>query len=316
MSNRLIQSYIEMNPNWQERYDNLMFKLNTGDFHLSFSSFKHFMVSPAMFILNKIKDRKPSDAMLQGSVFDCLSLEPEKFDERYIVEPNIKLSSPNQYGFAESIRNGLPPEDAYLANYKGTKNITTKVKEKIKELLPLAQAYNDFFNSIGEREVIPFEIWHSAKTQSLILETDPYTGKFLKEIREHPDSEVQKFIEFDFMGFKFRGALDAHIPGVFTADLKKVRSSDRWKMKYNVRDEKLDIQAVIYKLGTDTWNDPYYLLTVDNQLQCSTIEISNGTAMQALSKLKYYLLHFERCILTEEWGHSINYYAPGGVYVI
>jgi len=252
--------------------------------------------------------------MLQGSVFDCLVLEPEKFDERYFVDdPSVKLSSSSQKKFAEHINAGLSPEEAYLKSY-AAKKITEAVKKKIDDILPTAKAYNEFFSKQGNRQLVPYNIYQAAKLQSDCLECDPYTGKYIQQIRK--EGQIQKGVNFEYKGFKFRGKLDAYVANEYTVDLKKVRSSNHYKMKWNVRDQKLDIQAVLYKIGTDSWQDPYYLLCVDNDFQTSVIELSTGTIKAAQSRLNYYLEHFERCLITEDWNNSFNYYAPSGVYQI
>jgi len=56
---------------------------------LSYSSIKEFAKSPNHLLNYWSRESKPSQSMILGSAFHCLLLEPEKFNERYAVAPDV-----------------------------------------------------------------------------------------------------------------------------------------------------------------------------------------------------------------------------------
>ncbi len=64
-------------------------KKYTPETRLSYSSLKHFYKSPLDFLKYINKDFSWTDPMILGSLTDCLLLEPEKFEEKFINIPNI-----------------------------------------------------------------------------------------------------------------------------------------------------------------------------------------------------------------------------------
>lgn len=56
---------------------------------LSFSSLKQFIKSPQHYIQHLKRDKKPTESMLLGSLIHNMLLEPDGFDAKYIIEPDI-----------------------------------------------------------------------------------------------------------------------------------------------------------------------------------------------------------------------------------
>lgn len=73
----------------RSKYWELIEKIEAGDITLSFSAFKEFAESPQHFIRYKLREKKQTDAMIFGSMFHCLVLEPEEFDSRFAVAPKV-----------------------------------------------------------------------------------------------------------------------------------------------------------------------------------------------------------------------------------
>lgn len=56
---------------------------------LSFSSLKQFIKSPQHYIQYLKQDKKPTESMLLGSLIHNMLLEPDGFDAKFIIEPDI-----------------------------------------------------------------------------------------------------------------------------------------------------------------------------------------------------------------------------------
>lgn len=56
---------------------------------LSFSSIKQFIRSPQHYVQYLTQEKKQTDAMLLGSVVHNLILQPQTFDDKYVVEPEF-----------------------------------------------------------------------------------------------------------------------------------------------------------------------------------------------------------------------------------
>ena len=57
---------------------------------LSFSSLKEFAISPNHFIHYKQRQRVATSSMMRGSALHCLVLEPNEFEQRYMIAPNFR----------------------------------------------------------------------------------------------------------------------------------------------------------------------------------------------------------------------------------
>jgi exodeoxyribonuclease VIII len=56
---------------------------------LSFSSLKQFIKSPQHYIQYLTQDKKPTESMIIGSLIHNMLLEPDGFDSKFIIEPDI-----------------------------------------------------------------------------------------------------------------------------------------------------------------------------------------------------------------------------------
>jgi hypothetical protein len=60
-----------------------------GEGHLSFSSIKAFMKSPRHFLAYKLREVEQTPTMAFGEAFHMAVLEPDKFENSYVVAPNV-----------------------------------------------------------------------------------------------------------------------------------------------------------------------------------------------------------------------------------
>lgn len=58
---------------------------------LSYSALKAFRKSPKHYMLYLTQPRVQTDAMLLGTVVECLTLEPDRFEKRFMVIPKLNL---------------------------------------------------------------------------------------------------------------------------------------------------------------------------------------------------------------------------------
>jgi hypothetical protein len=80
----------------------LINRLNNNEEILSHSAFNEFMKSPRHFIAYKLREKKTTPAMAFGSMCHCLVLEPNEFENRYIISPKFdKRTKLGKGAFAE-----------------------------------------------------------------------------------------------------------------------------------------------------------------------------------------------------------------------
>ena len=96
---------------------------------LSFSSLKHFIVSPRHYVRYITAPKKTTEAMLLGSVIHCMILTPDEFDKKYIIEPELdkrtKVGKEDYANFLQKIEGkGLEPISTGL--FVTAKEITTQ----------------------------------------------------------------------------------------------------------------------------------------------------------------------------------------------
>jgi len=98
-------------------YIELLKRIQSKEETLSFSSLKEFATSPKNFIKYKLKERKkPTDAVLEGSVCDallCDHIKPEReeFETNFSIVDNVPTTD-NQIAFCNLIIDGKSCFDA------------------------------------------------------------------------------------------------------------------------------------------------------------------------------------------------------------
>lgn len=107
-----------------------------------------YLTSPKMYRakINGLYPEKKNDAMLIGSAFDTMLLEPECFDERYALVPDVPAPTTDmQKALAAAMSSGLGMDEAFAeAGYKSANKATWE------SLIP----YVRFMKGLGGREAI------------------------------------------------------------------------------------------------------------------------------------------------------------------
>jgi hypothetical protein len=66
-------------------YQSLIKQIESGDIALSYSSLSRFAKSPQHFIRYKVDEKVKTPSMIYGSLFHCLVLEPDNFNEKFYM---------------------------------------------------------------------------------------------------------------------------------------------------------------------------------------------------------------------------------------
>lgn len=298
-------------------------KMNEGDFTLSYSSFSSFVKSPNLFAQYKLKQRKTTKAMLKGSVFHCLTLEPEEFHKEYILK-TMDTPGGNMGKFAEEVVfGGKFLKEAYRSLYaaKTQKNEAKRIEAEnlqLKGLLKKTADYRRFLKSIGEREVIDRASYENAYLMSQMIRRNPTSRTFIDA-----EGENEGFISFELGGFKWNGKVDKKITderfrfGRCIFDLKQVPDASPREVKKKIKYDGWATQAALYSYGMPGfWERPYFMVCCDPKGQVSVVEVTREQRSEAMRSLGYYLNKFRACIVEEAWDASFEYFSksPGGVF--
>ena len=83
-------------------YKEFLKAVKSKDLRLSFTSLNKLQKSPRHFLEHYTKEFKPSQSMVFGSLVHCLVLEPETFEQRYIISPTFdKRTKAGKQGYKD-----------------------------------------------------------------------------------------------------------------------------------------------------------------------------------------------------------------------
>lgn len=238
-------------------------RLLSGDEHLSFSSFKEFLKSPAHFIEYKFGKRKTSDAFRTGNLVDTLLLEPQEFDTRYKV----------------FIREDVLPFPE--------KNYQTKANR---------EARDEFYNSLPEN-IIGIEDTEFREAENVVKAIRKI--KTADGILNMCDA-FQTPLDFKYQGFRFKGYKDASCMEL-TVDLKTTKDASQRGFKRAIRQYGYHYQAFLYNVGDGQIDKPYFIIAVEKEspYAAGVHRIGNSLLMKAQKQIDKGLLDLRRCLLDE-----------------
>jgi len=154
--------------------------------YISNSQLTAFKKSPAHWLHYIMQPKERTDAMLLGSVSHALALEPDKFEEKFLIFNPKERPEPGM-------------------NFNSTKN-----KEWKKMLEYRAQE--------SEKELVDKDVYDEGVNMVEALFNDSEAMKFL------PGDKESK-LEWDFLGFKFLGIRDI-TSDEYIVDLKFTQNAD------------------------------------------------------------------------------------------
>lgn len=285
-------------------------KIRRGQKPLSHSSLEKFAF-PAGGNPRKLKEYwtgefKRTKALIEGDAFHVLTLTPDLFDQKFVVDslPDAnRPTSANQIGFIDAILSGMGSHDAYRANYKTFK------EEKADELYNALLPYIEFMEGIGKRDILTKDQYDMICRMRDAVQQN-YTACSILEQLEQTEQEIR----WENSGFRWRGFLDGN--GEVIVDLKKIREIVPRKIKWECEQKGYFRQAAHYTIGAGL-HKPYFLIFVDPNFDVAVFKITEGHIRNAWAEINHYVELLHHCMDQDLWNMSYDFYGhQNGIFEI
>lgn len=263
-----------------KRKKEIIERIESGGYTLSYSGLKEFAKSPASYIVHKLRGKEPTKAMIMGSYIHCAILEPEQLDNRYLVFDKKDLP------FPESTMN--------------------KTENKLFKQGLLIQAQKE------NKELIDPVQWNEAQNYKDLILNNSIAKHYVNNLIT---KEEEVFCNIS--GINFRGFRDGKGNG-YIMDLKKVADAHPSKIKWTAKDSKWHWQAFIYLQSKDCDEfTGYYNLAID-KISPAIYEIGFANLEQAKFEIHAMLDHWKRCIDTQAWDSGYEFFCENnkGIFSI
>jgi hypothetical protein len=246
--------------------------------HLSFSKLKALAHSPKKLKEYMEKKKEQTDAMVEGSLFDCLLFEPEKLQERFfVVEKPDRRTNVGKAAWAAAISEA------------GERSIVTTEQVESCKFLDVC---------IRENSTV---CYHG------LLNPDFFAFQ----------QKVEFFINgFKHIGYVDAKGHNRNGDRVIW-DLKRMGAkSGEKQVRWTIRDMKYDLQAAIYCHEYDTKNEPcrYFVIAIDNDGYVTPFEITRDAREQMRREWMQLISAAHRCNMegldmgTEFWADSSGFF--------
>ncbi len=265
----------------ESKFAELMKKIRNKELSLSFSAMQKFAQSPSHFISYKLRTVVRTPAMAFGSMVDCLLFTPDEFDEKYFSIDDSAICAKLVNEGAKSPRSTGKYKE-WLAGFMQDQN----GKEKV---------------SAAEHEL--------AKRLVDRLQKNESSRWVLDQI-----GEVQKPVQFDWQGYKWRGYIDGEGETI-RMDLKIFKDAQPDAVRRKIIYDKYLWQPSVYQLGEG--KKDFYFVVADRTLGISVHRVSDAQIRGAIDELEYYVSLLKKCSVFNEWDCSYDFFAPSsGIYEI
>lgn len=281
----------------QEEKDELITKLQSGDFTLSYSSLSAFSVSPRNFIAYKLQEKKTTKAMILGEVVHCKILEPDQFRERYHIAPVVNAATSegkNTWAkiYMDFTGDELPVNKA--GNY---------VIPKIDDLISAVKLYTAKVDENGKTTfpgitILPGTVNEAAEFRARMLLKNRPCRYIINQV-----TEVEHPISFEFCGIRFNGRVDGFCKHLIM-DIKNMPDATVRAATYAIRGRKMYWQAYCYNTAIDGERDAY-ILAVDGNGETSVHKFSEKNLEQAEVEMSEYCHQFKQLIEESFFDRSV-----------
>lgn len=287
---------VEQNPKYE-----LIGKLIDRSLPMSYSKLKH-LDSPVNFINNLLKPKEKSESMLFGSLVDCLLLEDHKFDKKFVISGSAP-SSDNQKNFCSIFFENVSLSATFeqRVEYAYSKSYKTGTAEKnVSHLFDYLRAME------SGKEVVSQDMYDHAQMIAENLRNAPEVAYELAQC-----DEFQKFIEFEFMGWKFRSILDTFSPSLFH-DLKFASDCNPDKFARDVEKFGYDIQFGLYPIGLEilglSSNPKFKYILFDKNFNYSVAEVGEDYLQYGRRKVEHYLNRLNKMVDERAFDKSYDFF--------
>ena len=234
--------------------------ISNGKYSLSFSALTAFAISPYAFIAYKVQERKQTPAMLMGEVVHCRLLEPDEFDKRYRIAPNVSASTTEGKNAWAAIFEEMTGEE--LARNKVGNPVIPKVADLIEEI-KLKTGITVLPGKVAEEG--DFRARRLLKNRASRWVIDQLT-------------QTEMPIEFELDGVKIRGRIDGASESII-CDVKNVVNAELHAAAFAIKSRKLHWQAWAYSRATGIRK--YFIPCVDGRGEVSVHLVSDKMLDQA-----------------------------------
>lgn len=272
---------------------------------LSYSKLKH-MTSPMNFVKNLISPDMPNVGMSFGSLVDLLMTNEDRFDDKYKIN-DISPSPGNQTDLVEQVLKGDKSIPIVLRFKSAFESIYKRGKvEDYAAILLYCKNIESGITLITQKQ------YNEAKIVSDNLRSKPE----IEDILSQADG-LQKYLEFEYRGWKFRSILDILSLDIFY-DLKFVKNLNPDVFQRDVEKFGYDLQFGLYNialktLGLHTHKTCGKFIAYDNAGNYSIMKFGDDYMNYAEKKVDVYLNRLERIIQENAWNRSYDFFTPNRV---
>lgn len=302
-----------------------------SDFYFSYSSINKLLYSPSAFykhyILNQREDMVDAH-LVAGKVLHCLILEPEKFDEEFIVIPSNLPKDNNKLLVDEvfKVYQSQPDTDLTLADFPETiisvlaginlhQSLKTDESRIAKMVTEQNSQYFEFLKVKQNKTIVDQVTLDTAKESAELLKNHEVV-RDLMQLDKEKDEKIKVFNEegvqlrstkykFGFKGILDNVVMDYNTKTLFINDLKTTGKAIQ-DFPDSVQYYKYWIQAVMYKqlsLGKylkdlpdwAEWNIVITFIVIDRnnliypfQVSSETLKVWEEDFKEVLNVLEYH----------------------------
>ena len=158
------------------------------------------------------------------------------------------------------------------------------------------------------KTIVKNEDYQNAKAMQGAIFNNPASKNLIFQIEESEQSA-----SWEYGGFKWRGIKDG-VGESIVIDLKVMADATPKKVYYKILEMCYHRQGCHYTRLSGLDNHDFYIIAIDRACNICTYRITNEIMDKAEREIDFYLMHFQKCALLNEWDKSYDFYAEDGVY--